>query len=168
MGGLDICIEFTPDSIWGFRSERSSRQSPVEKRTMQMLAAYVATNVVDSEDGTVSPGRIVGESRALGQVIEQVDAVAVTDATVLITGESGTGKELLAREIHTRGSRSRRPFVKVNCSAVPRELFESEFFGHARGAFTGAASDRPGRFQAAHGGTIFLDEIGDLPVEMQP
>jgi transcriptional regulator with GAF, ATPase, and Fis domain len=87
---------------------------------------------------------------------------------VLITGESGTGKELLAKEIHERGPRSRRPFVRVNCSAIPREMFESEFFGHVRGAFTGAVRDRPGRFQIADGGTIFLDEIGDLPADLQP
>src|SRR5262249_53374408 len=84
------------------------------------------------------------------------------------TGESGTGKELLAKEIHRRGRRSRRPFVRINCSAIPRGIFESEFFGHARGAFTGAVQERPGRFQIADGGTIFLDEIGDLPIEMQP
>jgi transcriptional regulator with GAF, ATPase, and Fis domain len=100
--------------------------------------------------------------------MQQVDDVASTDATVLITGESGTGKELLAKDIHGRGRRSRGPFVKVNCSAIPREIFESEFFGHARGAFTGAVRERPGRFQVADGGTIFLDEVGDLPVELQP
>jgi len=113
-------------------------------------------------------GRIVGRSRALNQVLKQLDDVAATDATVLITGESGTGKELLANEIHGRGRRSQRPFVRVNCSAIPREMFESEFFGHARGAFTGAVRDRPGRFQIADGGTIFLDEIGDLPIDLQP
>jgi transcriptional regulator with GAF, ATPase, and Fis domain len=117
---------------------------------------------------TSTPGRIVGSSRALRQVMQQVDAVAPTDATVLITGESGTGKELIAKEVHKRGARSRRPFVKVNCSAIPREIFESEFFGHAQGAFTGAVRERPGRFQIADGGTIFLDEIGDLPLELQP
>jgi transcriptional regulator with GAF, ATPase, and Fis domain len=100
--------------------------------------------------------------------MQQVSAVASTDATVLITGESGTGKELLAKEVHSRSRRSTRPLVKVNCSAIPREIFESEFFGHARGAFTGALHERPGRFQVADGGTIFLDEIGDLPVELQP
>src|SRR5262245_22709455 len=113
-------------------------------------------------------GEIVGESRALRQVLARVDAVAGTEAAVLITGESGTGKELLATEIHHRSARSGRPFVKVNCSAIPRESFESEFFGHVRGAFTGAFRDRPGRFQLADGGTIFLDEVGELPTELQP
>jgi transcriptional regulator with GAF, ATPase, and Fis domain len=126
--------------------------------------AYLAREV----DCLNSSDRIVGSSRALRQVLQQVAPVASTDATVLITGESGTGKELLAREIHKRSRRSRRPFVKVNCSAIPREMFESEFFGHARGAFTGAISERRGRFQIADGGTIFLDEVADLPLEMQP
>lgn len=114
-----------------------------------------------------SSARIVGASRALRQVMLQVDAVAPTEATVLITGESGTGKELLATEVHARSRRSNRPFIKVNCSAIPREIFESEFFGHAQGAFTGAVRERPGRFQIADGGTIFFDEVGELPLEMQ-
>ena len=113
-------------------------------------------------------GDIVGGSRALHHVLEQVDDVARTDATVLILGESGTGKELLAQAIHNRGRRAHRPFVRVNCGAIPREVFESEFFGHLRGAFTGALRDRPGRFQVADGGTIFLDEVGELPLDMQP
>src|SRR5215471_8666494 len=121
-----------------------------------------------SDDSLLQSGGIVGSSRALREVMQQVDAVASTDATVLITGESGTGKELLAKELHGRSPRSSRPFVKVNCSAIPREIFESEFFGHVRGAFTGAVHERAGRFQAADGGTIFLDEVGDLPLEMQP
>jgi transcriptional regulator with GAF, ATPase, and Fis domain len=119
-------------------------------------------------DSVLNFGRIVGRSRALRHVLQQVDDVAASGATVLITGESGTGKELLAREIHERSGRSQRAFVRVNCSAIPREMFESEFFGHVRGAFTGAMRDRPGRFQIANGGTIFLDEIGDLPLELQP
>jgi transcriptional regulator with GAF, ATPase, and Fis domain len=134
-----------------------------------MNAASVVVDFTGSVDGSaIASERIVGGSRALRQVMQQVDAVASTDATVLITGESGTGKELLAKEVHRRGRRSRRPFVKVNCSAIPREIFESEFFGHARGAFTGAVHERPGRFQVADGGTVFLDEVGDLPVELQP
>jgi transcriptional regulator with GAF, ATPase, and Fis domain len=118
--------------------------------------------------GGIGSDRIVGSSLALREVLRQVDAVASTDATVIITGESGTGKELLAHELHRRSRRCQRPFVKVNCSAIPRELFESEFFGHVRGAFTGALRDRPGRFQLADGGTIFLDEVADLPIELQP
>ena len=113
-------------------------------------------------------GRIVGRSRALRRVLQQVDVVAGTDATVLILGESGTGKELIAREIQERGRRAGRPFVRVNCSAIPRDMFESEFFGHTRGAFTGALKDRGGRFELANGGTLFLDEVGDLPLELQP
>jgi transcriptional regulator with GAF, ATPase, and Fis domain len=130
-----------------------------------MLA--LATSETDLDRARPS-GRIVGRSRALREVLSQVDDVAATDATVLITGESGTGKELLARAIHERGRRSRRPFVRVNCSAIPGEMFESEFFGHVRGAYTGAVRDRAGRFQTADGGTIFLDEIGDLPRGLQP
>jgi transcriptional regulator with GAF, ATPase, and Fis domain len=133
-----------------------------------MNAASVIDFIDTRLDSVTSSSRIVGCSRALRQVLQQVDDVASTDATVLITGESGTGKELLAKEVHKRSLRSRRPFVKVNCSAIPREIFESEFFGHAHGAFTGAVRERPGRFQVADGGTIFLDEIGDLPLELQP
>ena len=140
--------------------------SELEKLRQQLEShnAYLREEI----DSALSFGRIVGRSRSLLLVLEQVDDVAASDATVLITGESGTGKELLAREIHERSRRSQRPFVRVNCSAIPREMFESEFFGHVRGAFTGAMRDRPGRFQIANGGTIFLDEIGDLPLELQP
>lgn len=93
--------------------------------------------------------------------------MAPTDATVLIAGESGTGKELIARAIHTASERNGRPLVRVNCAAIPGELFESEFFGHVRGAFSGAIQDRPGRFQLADGGTLFLDEVGEIPLSLQ-
>jgi formate hydrogenlyase transcriptional activator len=112
-------------------------------------------------------GDIIGGSSGLCKVMQQVRLVAPTDATVLITGESGTGKELIARAIHERGARSERALVKLNCSAIPEGLFESEFFGHVKGAFTGALKDKPGRFELADGGTLFLDEIGEVPLAMQ-
>jgi len=112
-------------------------------------------------------GEFVGESQALQHVLRQVQLVAPTDAAVLITGESGTGKELVARAIHDRSPRKGRALIKVNCSAVPDALFESEFFGHVKGAFTGALADRPGRFEVADRGTLFLDEIGEVPLAMQ-
>jgi PAS domain S-box-containing protein len=112
-------------------------------------------------------GDIIGGSSGLRKVMQQVQLVAPTDATVLITGESGTGKELVARAIHEQGARNGRPLVKLNCSAVPEGLFESEFFGHVKGAFTGALKDKPGRFELADGGTLFLDEIGEVPLAMQ-
>lgn len=151
------------------QNENAQRRRVEEKlRALQQQLeshnAYLKAEV----DSVLSFGRIVGRSRALRGILRQVEDVASTCATVLITGESGTGKELLAREIHERGRRSQGPFVRVNCSAIPREMFESEFFGHVRGAFTGAVRDRSGRFQIADGGTIFLDEIGDLPADLQP
>jgi transcriptional regulator with GAF, ATPase, and Fis domain len=115
-----------------------------------------------------SLGRFIGTSPALQATLRQIDLVAPTDAAVLVTGESGTGKELVAREIHDRSRRANRPLIKVNCAAVPRDLYESEFFGHARGAFTGAARDRVGRFELAHQGTLFLDEVGEIPLDLQP
>ena len=112
-------------------------------------------------------GEILGESPALRRVLNQVAMVAPTDATVLVLGESGTGKELIARAIHQRSPRAAKPLVRVNCASIPRDLFESEFFGHVRGAFTGAVRDRAGRFQLADGGTLFLDEVGEIPLELQ-
>ena len=98
---------------------------------------------------------------------QQIELVAPTESTVLVLGESGAGKELVAREVHKRSNRADRPLIKVNCAAVPRELYESEFFGHAKGAFTGALRDRVGRFELADGGTLFLDEVGEIPLDLQ-
>jgi formate hydrogenlyase transcriptional activator len=110
---------------------------------------------------------IVGSSEALREVLDQVRTVALTDSTVLIEGETGTGKELIARAIHTSSRRRNRPFIKLNCAAIPLGLLESELFGHEKGAFTGAVAQKLGRFEAADGGTLFLDEIGDIPLELQ-
>ena len=110
---------------------------------------------------------IVGTSAALKGVLHQVEVVAPTESTVLILGETGTGKELIARAIHTISSRSNRPFVKLNCAAIPSGLLESELFGHEKGAFTGAVGQRIGRFELANSGTLFLDEVGDIPLELQ-
>ena len=112
--------------------------------------------------------RIVGKSPALEAVLEQVERVAPTDSTVLIQGETGTGKELIAQAIHNVSRRYGRPYVKLNCAAIPFDLLESELFGHERGAFTGAIAQKIGRFEMAHTGTLFLDEIGDIPLPLQP
>jgi transcriptional regulator with GAF, ATPase, and Fis domain len=114
-----------------------------------------------------SLGAMIGDSASLRRLLRQVEMVARTDATVLIMGESGTGKELVAREIHKSSRRGERPMIRVNCASIPRELYESEFFGHVKGAFTGALKDRSGRFEAAQGGTLFLDEVGEIPLELQ-
>jgi formate hydrogenlyase transcriptional activator len=112
--------------------------------------------------------QIIGRSAALESVLEQVERVAPTDSTVLIQGETGTGKELIARAIHSLSSRCGRPFVKINCAAIPLDLLESELFGHEKGAFTGAIAQKIGRFELADRGTLFLDEVGDIPAQLQP
>ena len=135
-------------------------------RTNDEIAAnfYVAGQAAARLSATAG---IVGESAPLKSVLQQVALVAPTDATVLILGETGTGKELVARAIHRLSNRSSRPFIRVNCAAIPPSLIASELFGHEKGAFTGALQRRLGRFEAANGGTIFLDEIGELPMETQ-
>lgn len=132
------------------------------KEQLELENTYLREDVrSDAREG------MIGSSRALAKVLEQVSIVAPTPATVLIQGESGTGKELVARAIHDRSPRRSKPFIEVNCASIPRELFESEFFGHVKGAFTGALRDRAGRFQAAAGGTLFLDEVGEIPLDLQ-
>jgi transcriptional regulator with GAF, ATPase, and Fis domain len=130
---------------------------------LELENAYLQEEVLEAK----SFGGILGQSAALDYVLRQIDVVAPTDAAVLILGESGTGKELVAREIHKRSRRREHPLIRVNCASVPGELFESEFFGHVKGAFTGALKDRAGRFEAADGGTLFLDEVGEIPHEHQ-
>src|SRR6201999_1746824 len=124
--------------------------------------------IAPSDDVTpIIPG-IVGRSSALRQILQLVEMVAASDATVLLLGETGTGKELIARAIHERSQRRKQAFVTLNCSAIPSSLFESELFGHERGAFTGASAQRAGRLELADRGTLFLDEVGDMPLELQP
>ena len=129
--------------------------------------AYFEGAPQEETTATTAPGGIIGASAGLREVLERVSRVAATDSTVLITGETGTGKELVARAIHAGSARARRPMVKVNCAALPEGLVASELFGHERGAFTGALERRRGRFELAAGGTIFLDEVGDLPAPVQ-
>jgi DNA-binding NtrC family response regulator len=117
--------------------------------------------------GAAAPGALLGQSPAWLRTVRMVEAAAAADSPVLLRGESGTGKELLARLLHERGPRAAGPYVRVNCAAVPLEMWESEFFGHRKGAFTGAAADREGRFQLADGGTLFLDEVGAMPASAQ-
>jgi formate hydrogenlyase transcriptional activator len=137
-----------------------SKSKPVEGMMQQ-------ENLPLREDRFPVFEEIVGSSDALRKVLEQVVKVAPTDSTVLITGETGTGKELIARAIHKRSKRSTKPFIAVNCAAIPQSLIASELFGHEKGAFTGAVQRRLGRFEAADGGTLFLDEVGELPMETQ-
>ena len=127
----------------------------------------ILLNEVKANSSALASDTIVGNSAQLKSVLHQVSLVAPTEATVLILGETGTGKELIARTLHERSRRSSRPFIRVNCAAIPASLIASELFGHEKGAFTGALQRRLGRFEAANGGTIFLDEIGELPLETQ-
>ena len=133
------------------------------KAQLEMQNAYLEKEVVEAK----AFGDLVGQSAPLRHIVSQIELVAPTDASVLILGETGTGKELVAREIHRRSRHHDKPLIRVNCASIPKELYESEFFGHARGAFTGAIKDRAGRFETAEGGTIFLDEIGEVPLELQ-
>jgi formate hydrogenlyase transcriptional activator len=151
---------------------RCSSTVPSSKTTTPDFESYVALDPYlesqrDAQESRNGFEGIIGSSAALGEVLDQIRTVAPTDSTVLIEGETGTGKELIARAIHSSSRRRDRPFVKLNCAAIPLGLLESELFGHEKGAFTGAVALRLGRFEAADGGTLFLDEIGDIPLELQ-
>ncbi len=133
------------------------------KEKLQIENDYLKEEVKNE----ISPGYIIGKSPALKNILDQLKSIAKSEANVLINGETGTGKELIARALHENSHRSNNPLIKVNCGAIPKELFESEFFGHIKGAFTGAIKDRIGRFQLADEGTLFLDEISEIPLELQ-
>lgn len=159
-----------PDAVQAMRSGAFDYLTkPVSFDQLEEAAARVMRPSKPTEHSLPSDcGNIVGRAPQLMRAIERARAAATTDADVLVEAESGTGKELLARFIHDASSRSRKPFVAVNCAAVPEHLLESELFGHARGAFTGATTAKPGKFELANGGTLLLDEIGEMPLNLQP
>src|SRR5262249_26074699 len=146
------------------------RTSATKESDMQAAGDMrsVSHSIEEDVPSETSPEEIVGTSTPLRGVLAQTEVVAPTDAVVLIQGETGTGKELIAREVHKLSSRRQRPFIKLNCAAIPSGLLESELFGRERGAFTGAIGQKMGRFEVANGGTLFLDEVGEIPRELQP
>jgi len=147
--------------------ERQRAEAFAEIKTLKEQLEQERDYLRDEINITLNFGEIIGESAALKRTLAQIEAVAPTPANVLVLGESGVGKEMIARAIHSKGGRAEKPLVKVNCASIPKDLFESEFFGHVKGAFTGAHRDRTGRLQLAHGGTLFLDEVGEIPLSLQ-
>ena len=160
-GSIDTAIESMKAGAFDFISK------PVDLATLRKLV----TTAIESSQYTPPPLQkttpIIGESKAIQDLIRSIEKLARSQAPVYISGESGSGKELVAHSIHDLGPRASKPFIAVNCGAIPRELMESEFFGHKKGSFTGAHQDKIGLFQAAEGGTLFFDEVADLPLDMQ-
>jgi two-component system response regulator AtoC len=165
-GTIDTAVEALKRGAFDFVTK------PFDKdEVRQIVAKALRTRELRGADATPAPSGarfgIIGTSQGIAELYAILERVADTPTTVLITGESGTGKELVARALHEHSSRKDKPFIKVNCAAIPKELIESELFGYERGAFTGAVASKPGRFELANGGTLFLDEIGEIPIEMQ-
>jgi transcriptional regulator with GAF, ATPase, and Fis domain len=169
-----VCMDMPDEALpWGqifanhigaaIANARAFEEIQRLKAQLELQNAYLQEEVIEAK----AFGELIGQSAALRHTISQVELVAPTDASVLILGETGTGKELVAREIHRRSQRKDGPLVRVNCASIPKNLFESEFFGHVKGSFTGAIKDRAGRFETAEGGTLFLDEVGEVPLDMQ-
>lgn len=166
-GKLDGAVIIFRDISERKTIERQREQAYQEIKFLKEQLELERDYLRDEINITINFGEIVGESQALKRTLAQIEAVAETPVSVLILGESGVGKEMIARAIHTHSRRADKPLVKVNCASIPKDLFESEFFGHVRGAFTGAHRDRIGRIQLAAGGTLFLDEIGEIPLPLQ-
>jgi len=149
------------------KSKKQREEAYEQIKMLKELLEHERDYLRDEINVTVNFGEIIGKSQALQRTLAQIEAVAKTPASVLILGESGVGKEMVARAIHANSSRANKSLVKVNCASIPKDLFESEFFGHVRGSFTGAHRDRVGRIQLAAGGTLFLDEVGEIPLDLQ-
>ena len=160
---LDILNIITNHAATALANARAFEKIEELTKQLEKENSYLREELQD----VTAYGGFIGRSAALERIIQQIDLVAATDANVLIQGESGTGKELVARELHLRSDRRAKPLIKVNCASIPKELFASEFFGHTKGAFTGAHANREGKFGAAHKGTLFLDEVGEIPLELQ-
>lgn len=161
-GTIDTAVEATRKGAFDFLEKPLDSNRVLVTLRNALAVRGLAERVERLESEVQSHYEIVGASFAIRRVLERVERVAPTEARVLITGENGTGKELVARAIHRLSPRRDRPFVEVNCAAIPSELIESELFGHVKGSFTGAVADRAGKFELAHGGTLFLDEVGDM------
>jgi len=166
-GELDGAVVVFRDITARKRLEQEREAAFEQVSCLKNLIEQERDYLRDEINVTVNFGEIIGESQALKRTLAQIETVADTPVGVLILGESGVGKEMIARAIHTKSDRADKPLVKVNCASIPGELFESEFFGHVKGAFTGAHQDRVGRLQLAHGGTLFLDEVGEIPLAQQ-
>jgi len=166
-GDIDHMLVASKDVTERNRAERELRRTLAENARLREELERERDYLREEVNVAMNFGRIIGTSSALRRMLKRVEAVAETPASVLLEGESGVGKELVAHALHLRSPRAAGPLVKVNCASIPKELFESEFFGHVKGAFTGANRDRIGRFQLADGGTLFLDEVGEIPLESQ-
>eukprot|EP01155_Anaeramoeba_flamelloides_P051493 Anaeramoba_flamelloidesc42428_g1_i12.p1 GENE.c42428_g1_i12~~c42428_g1_i12.p1 ORF type:complete len:292 (-),score=43.78 c42428_g1_i12:7-882(-) len=159
-GSIPEAVEATQKGVFGFLSK------PIDKQHLLDTVRAALSNSQRSQDQSWRTG-IISHSDRMEQVLDQAQRVAASDVSVLITGPSGSGKELVAKAIHKASARGDKPFVAINCGALPEQLLESELFGHTKGAFTGAVNQHEGLFRAAQGGTLFLDEIGDMPITLQ-
>jgi DNA-binding NtrC family response regulator len=166
-GTVDSAVEAIKEGAFDYVTKPFDKDELHQVITKALATEALNARRIHPAPGTSAQDTIIGTTARMRDVFRLVDKVAASPTTVLITGESGTGKELVARALHERSERSGKPFIQINCGAIPESLFEAELFGYERGAFTGAVSNKPGRFELADGGTLFLDEVGELPRDMQ-